>query len=264
MNKFEQLVDLIINEETEKANELFHDIVVEKSRDIYNQLIAEDESPDEEITEEEVSFDQSDDFEDDIESDEEGLDDVSMDDASDELEDEMGADVGGEDGADDEELEDRVVDLESALDELKAEFDRIVGGEEEDFGGDEMDFDTGDEFGGEEDEMGMDDMGDDEFADDDFGGVEDDMEEGYIREYTEKVPAPKHESNSSKSPVAGKNDMGGSTSNIVKGGTNGNPDGQRPPKGPAKKPTENNMGNRNVPGGKANKLEKAPAPKREG
>ena len=30
MNKFEQLVEYVINDETEKARELFHEIVVEK------------------------------------------------------------------------------------------------------------------------------------------------------------------------------------------------------------------------------------------
>ena len=37
--KFEQLIDLIINEDEEKARALFHDIVVEKSREIYESII---------------------------------------------------------------------------------------------------------------------------------------------------------------------------------------------------------------------------------
>ena len=54
-NKFEQLIELFINEDEKKAKELFHDIVVEKSRDIYADLIKEDEVEDiEENTEEEV------------------------------------------------------------------------------------------------------------------------------------------------------------------------------------------------------------------
>ena len=44
MEKFEQLIEFIINDEEEKAKELFHDVVVEKSRDIYEQLMAEDEA----------------------------------------------------------------------------------------------------------------------------------------------------------------------------------------------------------------------------
>ena len=41
-NKFEALLELLINEENDKAEELFHDIVVEKSRDIYNSLVEQD------------------------------------------------------------------------------------------------------------------------------------------------------------------------------------------------------------------------------
>ena len=37
-NKFEQLLELLVNEEQEKAEALFHEIVVEKSRDIYEGL----------------------------------------------------------------------------------------------------------------------------------------------------------------------------------------------------------------------------------
>ena len=61
MNKFEKLVEFIINEDEEKAQELFHEIVVEKSREIYNDLVNESE-------------DQTDDFVADIEADEYGTD----------------------------------------------------------------------------------------------------------------------------------------------------------------------------------------------
>ena len=40
--KFEQLIDLIINENEEKARELFHDIVVEKSREIYENIMMDE------------------------------------------------------------------------------------------------------------------------------------------------------------------------------------------------------------------------------
>ena len=40
--KFEQLIELIINENEDKARALFHDIVVEKSREIYENIIAEE------------------------------------------------------------------------------------------------------------------------------------------------------------------------------------------------------------------------------
>ena len=41
--KFETLIDLIINENEEQARALFHDIVVEKSREIYENLMMDDE-----------------------------------------------------------------------------------------------------------------------------------------------------------------------------------------------------------------------------
>ena len=230
MNKFEQLVEFIINEDEAKAQELFHEIVVEKSREIYNQLVKE--------------ADETDDFVSDIEADEDGdnmdMDDMGddMDDMSDDMDD-MGddhhADVGGN-----EEIEDRVVDLEAALDELKAEFDAMMAGDEE-------------EESEEESEEEVEEADDFDF----FGESEDDSDEeedeDMVREYVEKVAAPKGEDHKATSPVAGKNDMGGTTSNMVKGGTE---NGRTAPKA-----QQMSTGNKNVPGGKQG-LEKAPAPKR--
>jgi hypothetical protein len=88
--------------------------------------------------------------------------------------DEEGLALEAHDG--EEEMEDRVVDLEDALDELKAEFEKLMGddeGEEEMDMGPEMDMD--DE---EEPEMDMDDE------------EEEEMDETFVREYTEKVAAP--------------------------------------------------------------------------
>jgi hypothetical protein len=254
MNQFEKLIELIINEETEKASELFHQIVVEKSREIYENII------DETDFEEEVHDDnQVEDLVNDIEVDKEGLpeadDEMDMDDMGDEegADDEMDMDdMGDEEGADDEmpdmgddegDIEDRVMDLETALGELEAEFKALMAGEE---GGDEG---------------GMDDMGD-------MGG-DDDM----VREYVEKVGndwdkngnqgegkavGAKSDSvtgaTNTKSIVAGKNDMGGSSANIAKGGSEQAPDGTSP-KGKAggflKNPQEIDVAKRNVnkPGG---------------
>ena len=55
-NKFESLLELLINEENEKAEALFHEIVVEKSRDIYEGLAEEKaEETKEEVKETEAS-----------------------------------------------------------------------------------------------------------------------------------------------------------------------------------------------------------------
>jgi len=195
-NKFEQLIELFIAEDEAAAKDLFHEIVVEKSRDIYESLTDEDqveetaeveedaveeaeEIEESDFDEAELGGDAADDMIDDIEADEEGL---SM-----------------EDDDAEEEIEDRVVDLEDALDELKAEFEALMGGDDaaDDDAMDmepEMDMDMGDEEGEEEE-----------------GEEEEEADESFVREYTEKAPAPvtSEEGDGSTGPVAGKNDMGG-------------------------------------------------------
>ena len=80
-DKWKQLVDLIVNEEEQKASDLFHEIVIENSREIYENLISQEDL-------EEVSQDEVKDFEQDIKADEEGVseEDDDMENASDELE----------------------------------------------------------------------------------------------------------------------------------------------------------------------------------
>lgn len=220
-SKFEALIEHILNDDDTAARELFHDIVVEKSREIYNNIVAEEEEKEvEESTLTEFGIeDQSDDLEGDIEADQSGL---GVDDAEGGEElggDEVGDEFGGEEGGE-EEIEDRVVDLEAALDELKAEFDKLMGDEEGDLGGDDL---GGDELGG--DELGGDEFGGDE------GGEELPVPEGMVREYVEKAPQPvKTETGANtKSPVAGSNNMGGTAANIAKGGAEGNPTGPAKP-----------------------------------
>jgi hypothetical protein len=48
MSKFEQLIEYVINDENDKARELFHNIVVEKSRAIYEEMMEEEEAKDDE------------------------------------------------------------------------------------------------------------------------------------------------------------------------------------------------------------------------
>lgn len=55
--KFEQLLDLVVNEDMDKANDLFHEIVVEMSKEIYENMIAQEqdvEDMDEAMDDEEV------------------------------------------------------------------------------------------------------------------------------------------------------------------------------------------------------------------
>ena len=229
-SKFEQMLDYLINEDKEKAKEIFHDIVVEKSREIYENLLQDDfeEEDMEEGMEDDEEMEEA--FGDDEEGDDMGGDpsDDLMGDT--EMDDEEGDEEGGDMGGD---IEDRVMDLEDALDELKAEFEQMMGGEEgDDMGG-------MDDMGG--DDMGMDDMGMDSPEDESFAFEtsddedEDDLEESLMREYVEKVGGATYDKFgkmgdngvNTKSIVASKNDMGGTSANIAKsfstekGGTQG-------------------------------------------
>ena len=167
--KFEQLIEYVINDEEAKAKELFHDIVVEKSREIYENLMQEeeedlDEAKEEDSEEEELDEsaeeldetfggDAADDLIDDVEAEEEGM---QMEDEVEFDSEESSEEESGED------LEDRVVDLEDKLDELMAEFESLMGdeaGEEEhsdidveldsDEGGDALEMDDTAEFSDE-------------------------------------------------------------------------------------------------------------------
>jgi hypothetical protein len=189
-SKFEQLIEYVINDEEAKAKELFHDIVVEKSREIYENLMDEeveelDEESDAERDDhaekagkkvakdieydemhEDMGGDASDDLIDDVEAEEQGMQeadesDVEFDDAAEEDGEELTHDMekDHDEGAD---IEDRVVDLEDKLDELMAEFESLMGGE----GGDSVsDIDGGDA-------LEMDDTDTAEFADEEMGMME--------------------------------------------------------------------------------------------
>ena len=289
-NKFEQMLEKLVNEDKKGAEELFHDIVVEKSRSIYENLLEDelaDESKDEdtnEATDEEVDESSKDEEVDEAKDEEvdEASKDENVDEAKDEevdeaskdenvdenfaeitpeAEDDMGGDPAddmmadieggddaeGDDNGDDEDMEDRVVDLEDALDDLKAEFEKMMGDKEE---GDDED----------SEEAPMDDMGDDEEKEEEAFAPESDLSvadevpafEGtksnteQMREYVEKIAEPKGEDNKAKSPVAGANNMGGTTANIAKGSS-------EEKGGTVSAPKTEDGGNVNVPGGKASK-----------
>jgi len=252
-SKFEQMLELLINEETDKAKELFHDIVVEKSREIYESLLAEDFS---ENTEGEMPAAGA---EGELAAPgampaEEGMgDEFSDDDATDDMmgdiegDDEMDGDDVTLSGDEVTDLQDRVVDLEDALDSLRDEFESLMGGEEGDMGPEEP-------MGDEEDEMAEIYGGPDAGDEDDMSMYGDEGErqsdEAFIREYAEKVTAKMGDNGANtKSIVAKKNDIGGTTANIAKGGDGGKGGTQGGLLNPSTKDLAS--GNVNVPGGKA-------------
>jgi hypothetical protein len=258
MNKYEKLIEYIINDQESQARELFHEIVVEKSRDIYESLLA-----DEQGVEETVGGNEVEDLVDEITADEEGISEEDM-----EVDAEMGGDeemdfggdeeeFGSEEEAGEEAIEDRVMDLEDALDELKAEFDKLMGEVDADSDGDHDMADHGEEEVKAEESV-IEAKDEDEAEEDKEEVAEDDgqAELDKLREYVEKVAGVSNTegADNKASVVAGKNDMGGSAKNLAQGGEEQG--------GKVKAPATINSGNKNVPGAKAGSLEKAPAPKK--
>ena len=217
--QFEAMLEALINDDTDQAKEIFHNIVVSKSREIYEELLAED-----------FSKDTGNPYgKDDEEMDEDGEEEAPMegedeeepaDDADDEEGEDDGEDMpfGDEEGEDDMggegDIEDRVMDLEDALEDLKAEFEQLLSQEDEE-GGHDMDaiHDAGDDMG-------------------DMGGMDAEMDEEEampMMEYYKKVSVTHGDNGqNTKSTIDNmKNDMGGTTANIAKnfsttkGGTEG-------------------------------------------
>lgn len=238
--KFEQMLDYLINENKAKAEELFHELVVSKSREIYENLLDDDIQVDEEADDEddedieeafgfeqdpsvsEVSDEQSDDMMSDLEAPEDDMDGM------------------GDEGSTEPATKSDVEDIKDAfMDEfasLKADFEAMLGGTEPA----EMDDEDGEEM-------------DDEEGEEDDGNPFAKKEEGYVREYVEKVaPAKMGDNGANTRQITAKpNNMGGTSANIAKGGTSTTGGTQ----GGLLKPTTTDIksGNVNVPGGKAGK-----------
>ena len=280
--KFEQLLDYLVNEEMDKANELFHEIVVEKSRDIYENLIAEEEQEDmDEAADEEAdeSVDEAADEEADESVDESAdedtdesvdLEDSYMMDGDDEPEadgPEQTGDFGGDIGATDDEMdgqggeEGAIMDIKTAIAELEAAFAELeqakgMGGDDS-FGSDDMDNMDGDKP--EDDMMGMHEGR--RMTREYVETVGNDWEKNSMKTQGQYVGAGTgdkdggpHEGKSPVSSGKGKPTTGATAKNIVAGGTGeGAMDGTTPngkAGGFVKNPQDMKTGNQNVPGGK--------------
>ena len=228
MSKIAQMLESLVNDDQAKAEELFHEYVVEKSREIYEGLIENELDLEE-------GDDQTDNFMKDVE-------------ASDEEEggegEEMGPEEEGEDEGEDEEGDEDepatkgdINSLADAVRQLEAELSQMMGNDDE-----------GDMDGmGQPEKLEIEDL-------DSMGQGFGDLET--VREYVEKVPAGhgaekkgSGESNvNAKSIVAGKNDMGGTSANIAKGGTGSESGTTGGLLAPSTK--DLNGGNVNVPGSK--------------
>ena len=232
------MLDHLVNDDTAKAEELFHEYVVAKSRDIYEGLIedevdeatkdedesveeASEEDKDDEAVDEASDNDDDDAVEESADNDdeevEEGFDEVELEgddmpDATDAFKDdaeEGDEDEGDMEGGDEPATKDDVMDLKDAIDELENAFKEYADGEDngmEDPEMDDMEAIQQPEFESEE-------------------GAED-LET--VREYVEKVDGHGAEkkgkaetADNKASPVAKPNNMGGTTANMTKGGEGG-------------------------------------------
>ena len=246
----------------------------EKDESMYSEN--DDEEVDE-ADEDDVDENYYDEAEDDMEMGGDPEGDLSMDMGDEEGGDDMDMDAGDEEGGD---TDDKIADLEAELADLKAEFEELMADEGGDEAGDDMD------MGGDEGDDDMD-MGDEEDGEDDMDMDDEEPEESFeeeedfqyeskqpksaaeqMREYVEKISGPSwpgpgkmgDDGAYTKSPVASKNDMGGTAANIVNAGTTSDTNvvgkgGKVQGNGHADQtPKDMNTGNVNVPGGKAAKV----------
>ena len=259
--KFEEMLEKLVNEDREGAEALFHEIVVEKSREIYTNILDEaddeeveettdeevDESDDEDLdetTDEEVEESDGEDLD---ESDDEDLDemfglnepemeaepDPAMDMMGD-MEPEMAPGMGDEEGDDEEGEADSpeaaMDNLEDALDELKAAFADMMGDEEpgeEEPGEEEPEEEA---FAYESTDEEVDEASDEEVEE----TTDEEVEETKVaksasetmREYVEKIADPSNTegADNKASTVAGKNDMGGTAGNLNQSAVSGDPE----------------------------------------
>jgi hypothetical protein len=154
-NQFEQLIEYVINDEDAKAKELFHQIVVSKSRQIYENLMQEDNAMGMEPTEIDTDMDESmmggsqtEAMIHDVEAEEEGMmetdeeDDVEFDDEAEADGEDLTKDMEHDhDEMSDDEAASKsdVMDLSDKLDELMAQFEDMMGGDDAGMEDDGMD-----------------------------------------------------------------------------------------------------------------------------
>jgi hypothetical protein len=144
----EQALDHLLNKEEDKAAALLHDYYVGVGRQVYEDIMADDIAFDDEDAQdatqavEEVEADLTEEGDDEFAPEMGGEEEATAD---------LGGDMGGDEAApvdaDSADVADAMMDVESALAKLKAEFEEMVGGGEVEAAGEE---EMGAEEGGEE------------------------------------------------------------------------------------------------------------------
>ena len=144
----EQALDHLLNKEDDKASALLHDYYVGIGRKVYEDIMTDD-----------INFEDEDEVGtaiDEVDSDltEEGEDEFAPEMGDEEATDDLGDDMGAEEAmpvdADSADIADAMMDVESALAKLKAEFEEMVSGSSDDdmeMPADDELADTGEEYG---------------------------------------------------------------------------------------------------------------------
>ena len=229
-DRYTKIIESLVNGEEATASELLHEAFVERAREIWSDLVEQDDIVEDDISEEEleeaIGDEEAGDFIDDIETDEEEIEaEEAFGEADEEeaemelatgddmdMEPEMGDMEGGDDG-----VEAELANVEDALAALKAEFAKIMGDDEAE----------GDDMEPEMDDMDMDMDDEEEETEESFAFESDESDEELDEEVEELEEAadlqkvgkenaihPKEMpagDDGKSSPTAGKNDMGGET-----------------------------------------------------
>ena len=202
MNKYEKLIEHIINDDEASAKELFHQLVVEKSRDIYESLMDEDLGGNQaqgfvqDITNQnDAAQDMA------LEADDEGdleLDDDGLGDDGDDFdgEEETFGEPGMGDDAEHADIMDKMEELESQLADLKS----MLGTEEHEI--DDMEQEVQDAEQDVDHEEGTDDMSD--FDHDDMEESQEDFNEAKMMSKPKDIKSAKF----SDDPISGKKQSG--------------------------------------------------------
>jgi len=216
--KYEQLIEFIINEEEDKARALFHEIVVEKSREIYESLIDEEDLEEamggddveemvDEITDEEDEMHEAEEDPETMDSDEQEPADAEMD-----------MDMDSEESDEEPATKADIMGVKDELEAIADKFDQLMGmgHSDEEMPADDTEDMMGDEGSEQmpEESLYMESKGERRLT-----------EAEWLREYMEKVGgdwestpagneghevgAGKSAKVNTKSTVASKNDMGG-------------------------------------------------------
>lgn len=137
-HRYTKIIESLVNGDEANASELMHEAFVERAREIWSDLVEQDEIAEDEVSEEDleeaIGEEEADDFLNDIETSEDEIEAEEAFGESDDEEDDEAMDMDSEEElsmdheeAGDNDVEDAIVNVEDALADLKATFAEIIG-----------------------------------------------------------------------------------------------------------------------------------------